>query len=268
MDVALCTLDGIEYTGNAFERLDPIDKASKRRHLVCVRCKTPAFFRKKAKSGQAACFGARPHENCSLAAAETTRGEGGGPDRDILYNPGNHIIIDVQFGGGAAGPFEPNGQGESSGRGGRFTGHGQRPNAVMHRRLRPLLRTLIYSQAFRRSDQTIELPEHGVWTVHELFVNFADISNADIGRFKGFWGVVYDIGYGANGTLWINTGKREDVSIPLSEEQRRPFQNYHRVDPDDLEGIHILAFGTLKCSPQGKLWIDLSDIEYFAICDD
>lgn len=268
MDVALCTADGKEYTGKEFEDLLPPDKAQKRRNLVCVRCRTPAFFRKRAKSGQAACFGARPHENCSLAAPESNSGQGGGPDRDILQNPGNHIVIDLQFGAAQAGPFGPNEPGQNAGRGGRFVGHGQRQNAVMRRRLKPLLKTLIYSQAFRQSLQMIELPDHGAWPVREVFVNFADISAADVGRFKGFWGPVYDIGVGVNGTRWINTGKRDDVSVPLPEEQLRPFNSYHRIDADDLEGAHILVFGTLNRSAQGKLWIDLVSIEHFAICDE
>ncbi len=138
----------------------------------------------------------------------------------------------------------------------------------MSRRLRPLLRTLIYSEAFRNSAQTIELPERGTFSVNDLFVNFTDIEERHIGRFRGYWGLVYDVGVGMNSTVWINTGKQEDVSIRLTIEQVRPFLDYHKVELADLEGMHVLVFGNLDRSYSGKRWINPAGIEYFAFCND
>lgn len=269
MDSAFCMLSGRDYTGPEFAALSDNDRSTYRRHLVCTACKTPAYFRKEAKSGQGPCFGARPHTNCSLATPETARGiGGGGEEQEIVNNPGTHIVIDtVQGGSGVPNTLPSDGTGSGS-RGGRFTGSGGQRSAVSHRRLRPLLKTLIYSPAFRASSQTIEVPDRGVWAARDLFVNFSEVATCRHGEFHGFWGEIYDTGNGADGSLWINTGDQEVVSIPIAATNVASFLERHKVKKAELDGMHFLVFGTLNRSQFGKLFIRPADINLTALNDD
>lgn len=160
MDVAHCTLNGERYTVRQFEGLSEHDVAQLRRFLACPVCAGPAFYRKESTSGQAACFGARPHApGCSLAAAEPRYRGGAGPDQVERINSGERIEIDFVYGAGPVTHVNPNEPANPQGRGGRFVGGGSGPrNAVMHRRLSTLLKNLMHSDGFRNSDQLIAMP--------------------------------------------------------------------------------------------------------------
>ncbi len=131
----------------------------KRRNLICIGCENIAFFRVKSRSGQAACFGARPHtSDCSYASPETERDEYGGGDEDIINNPGKRIVIDLNFDavGRNTDIEQPNSNQGSQGRGNHISG-GQRPDAKMRRSLNALLKCLINCDNYRNSDQIIEV---------------------------------------------------------------------------------------------------------------
>lgn len=268
MDTAFCTLNRTEYTGPQFAALPDAQRAQYRRYLVCVKCETTAYFRKEAKSGQGPCFGARPHTNCPLATPESVRGIGGGGEQDILHNPGTRIVIDEAQGGGPVVNGEPGGRGGAGSSGGRFTGTGSRQNAVSHRRLRPLLKNLIYSAAFRTSDIYVELPGRGAWPARDLFVNFSDVNKCRSQTLYGFWGVIYDTGTGYDDSLWINTGDREVVSIVIDPASVQPFLTRHKITVGELDGSHILVFGTISKSGNGKQYIKPASIELTALNDD
>lgn len=269
MDTAYCTFNSTEYTGPEFAALSDMQRTQYRRHLVCVKCKTTAYFRKEAKSGQGPCFGARPHASCPLATPESVRGVGSGGEQDILYNPGTRIVIDEAQGGGPIVNGEPGGKsGAGSSGGGRFTGTGSRQNAVSHRRLRPLLKNLIYLPAFRTSAIYVELPGRGAWPARDFFVNFSDVSECRSQTLYGFWGAIYDTGIGYDGSLWINTGDREVVSIVIDPGSVQPFLDRHKIAVGELDGSHILVFGTISTSGNGKQFIRPASIELTALNDD
>ncbi|MBJ7516715.1 MAG: hypothetical protein JHC82_10990, partial [Stenotrophomonas sp.] len=108
MDIAHCTLDGGDYTAVRFQQLPPADLEAKRRNLTCVRCGQQAFFRKKAASGRAACFGARPHApGCGMAADDHLRVEIGiGPDEAITNNTDVLVPLKPRKGWTSANDFE------------------------------------------------------------------------------------------------------------------------------------------------------------------
>ena len=160
MDIAKCSLNERVYTAVVFSALPSSELSNKRRYLVCTECQSNAFFRKASRSGQGACFGARPHiEGCSFASPETQTTEIEVGDEDIIHNS-QIIEIDLNFGT----MYENvdaniNAEGEQGGRRGRHVGGGARPNTYMHRRLSTLLRTLINSNEFRNSNQQIRSKE-------------------------------------------------------------------------------------------------------------
>lgn len=269
MDVARCTLDGEKYYATVFAKLPTVDLQKKRRHLVCFECGWPAYFKKESVSGQGACFGARPHRSgCDMAAPESERGDGGGDEQDILRNAGNHIVLDLDFGGAPNVHGVPGGGEDGGSRGGRFTGTGARPDAHSRRRLGPILRNLIYSEQFRNSTQTIGVPDRGPLAIRDFFVGFEDIAAQHVERFRGYWGVVYDAKAGKDGSIWLNTGKEDDLSVLLSSEQKiELYTRYGIKKLAHLEGAHLLVLGTLMLSKNGKekRYIKLEDIGYCAL---
>jgi hypothetical protein len=269
MDSARCTVNNTDYTGVSFAALPEAERSNYRRHLICVACGTAAYFRKEAKSGQGPCFGARPHSNCTLATLESGRGLGGQTEEDILHNPGTRIVVDEAQGAAPIvnhlDPQNPQGQG---GRAGRFTGNGARPNAVSHKRLNPLLKNLIYMPAFRTSAISIEIPSRGAWPARDLFVNFSNATQCNQNTLYGFWGVVYDTGRGGNGSLWINTGEWAEVSVVIDPEDVSPFLARHKIKVEELDGAHILVFGTIFRSGNGKPCITPASIQLTAFNDD
>lgn len=266
MDVALCTLDNNSYTAQRFERLPEAEIGKLRRFLVCPECKGPAFYRKESRSGQAACFGARPHEPwCSLAATESRYGGGAGQDQDERINLGERIQIDFDYGAAPINHVDPAEPADPNGRGGRYVrGQGQRA-AVMHRRLSTLLRNLMHSNDFRNSDQLISMPE-GEFRVRSLFVNFDDINHAHAAEYRGFWGMLSDARFGGSQELWLNTGGRDDVSIVVPAELVGSFAQRFRVDDaEDLAGAYVLVFGELKVSLGGKAYIACNDLQRITV---
>lgn len=176
---ARCTEDGVNYTAFDFSSL-PVDELERKRHsLICQGCGRSAFFRKESRSGRAACFGASHDDLCEYASPEYNPGnDGPGEQQDQLHNPGNTIVVDFNY--GAAGDYEvqeDNRLPENRGRRGRYQGNGQRPNARTHRRLRPLLRDLINVEAFRNSEQIIEIHGQPEIAVRDFFVPFLNVTN-------------------------------------------------------------------------------------------
>lgn len=266
MDIAQCKADGIEYSAVKFAKLPTAELASKRRNLVCVKCGTKALFVKEAKSGQGPHFRARPHINCPLAAPESERGEGGGNDKDMVQNSGDHIVLNLKYGFDDEVNGDPNSNGGSSSGGGRYTGTGGTRNAVSRRGLRPILKNLIFSEAFRISEQTIEIPDVDTFRVKDLFVNFSDIKPEQVGSVRGFWGDIYDTG-DFGGALWINTDedRKKSVSVVISSQRLPSFLAQHKVKVAELDGMHMLVIGTLERKSTGKLTIRPKGIEFTAI---
>lgn len=263
MFTARCLEDGVIYTALAFDQLPFHERERKRQQLVCANddCQGPAFFRRESRSGQAACFGARPHvPGCIESAADPLRLRGAdGDEVDELFNPGDRIEIDLNFGAHTRINVDPGANdGDARGpRAQRFIGDGGRPNAVSHRRLHPLLRTLIRQPAFARSEVEISVPRRGVRTAQNFFVSFEDARRQVVSRYYGFWGLVASAGF-ANGTLWVNAGGRSDISFPIDGE----LLDYicERLDctqdeiPEEIPGCYMLVLGFLNVSLNGKIF--------------
>lgn len=267
MRIALCTLDGVTYEAADFRQEDGFD--NKRRYLVCTECGMRAFYRSFAGNAREAHFGARPHaEGCTLAALEpdgTATGEGA--EEDDILTTGQRILLDLNYGtpdptrGG-----QPVGVTVRPGNGGARGVYGPAARDTMTRRLRPILRFLMESEDFRRSTQTIQIPEVGEFTIADFFVPFTGVTNDHVGSYRGFWGLVPTPNIDGKGTLWLNSGGHEDMSVLLDqgfiEEIRLRF---HFEEVEDLAGSYVLALGELRKGPSGKRYVPISDPSRFAL---
>ena len=266
MDVARCTADGITYTAPAFEALGEARVQEYRQLLVCPECGARAFFRKESTSGQAACFGARPHTvGCSLAAAESRYRGGPGLDQDERINYGERIQIDFAYGAHEVAHVDPQEPGDPAGRGGQFRGGDGPRNAVMHRRLSTLLRNLMLSDQFRNSDQIIALPE-GQFRVRDFFIPFSQAGVQPLGEFRGYWGMLSDARYGHGGEVWLNSGGQRNVSTAVSVGLIEDFSRRFQIqDLEDLAGAYVLVFGKLGKSKKEKLYLACNDLRYITV---
>lgn len=261
MDIAKCTADGKTYQATVFEALGDLENL--RRQLICPSCNAPAFFRKTSISGQAACFGARPHaKGCALAALEGNRGGLNGLGQDEQINLGQLIEVDFAYGAHQATHPEPNDPIDPSGRGGRFSPGGGDRNPVMHRRLSTLLKNLMLSEQFRKSDQILRLPE-GQFRVRDFFVEFGSAQHQRTEEYRGLWGMLSDARYGQDGSVWLNSGGRENVSVVVDHSIVENFKRRFCVDElEELAGAYILVFGTLKRSGNGKRYLACYDMRH------
>lgn len=269
MYTARCIEDGITYAAVDFSVLPPHEITRKRQFLQCPECGGPAFFRRASRGGRAACFGARPHgPNCELAAPEyDTNEDGPGEDQDQLLNPGNKIVVDLNY-GAVEQPVAQEAEGlpPNRNRRGRYEGDGNRPQARMHRRLGPLLRTLIEVPAFRQSDQILEIADHPEMRVREFFVPLLEVTTDHSGQFRGYWGMLSDARRDAAGTLWLNSGGRDAISFCLDAHLIAPlFARYGIDDEEDLAGAYILLLGSPAVSQRNKVYCDLAIHEHMAL---
>lgn len=262
MDLAFCTLDNLTYTSAQFSKLNFADMSKKRRSLACPECGGPAFFRKQTRNGRAACFGARPHQpNCSISALDETKVINGyGEEVEFINNPGERIVVDLNFGAHTYVHAEPaTGASRGGARAGVHTGGGNPNSARMHRRLSSLLRTLIESPYFRQSDQILEILGREIM-VRDFFVPLLDIKSQHLNSIKGFWGMLSDVAEGQSGTVWLNSGGRDDISFCLDE---KPFldicSRFRITDPEEYSGAYILVIGEAKLSQNGKLYCNIQD---------
>ncbi|WP_174824587.1 hypothetical protein [Pseudomonas denitrificans (nom. rej.)] len=103
--------------------------------------------------------------------------------------------------------------------------------------------------------------------MRDLFVNFSEVTDVHVGKFKGFWGDIQDIRLEKNNESSINTGNKEDVSVLIRQRICAPFLSYHRIKWSELEGMHFLVFGWLNRGGENnqKLWIRPEGVEFTAI---
>lgn len=263
MDIARCLIDGEIYQAHVFSQLPLGEREAKRQELICPNddCKGPAFFRREARTGQAACFGARHVDGCNMAAAEPVRLQGAeGDEEDYLFNPGDRLEIYLGYGAHVRVNVEAaDGEdAEGSRRAARYVGDGARPNAVKRQRLQPLLKALILHPRYAEQDVLVGIPGRNPVPARELFVPFEKASDVPTGHFYALWGLIASAKY-AGETLWLNAGGRASVSFPMNEVLQQTLRDRLNVSQEDLAeelaGCYLLVLGDLgRGGPKGKLY--------------
>lgn len=263
MDVALCTINNTVYDIAGFEALSPKCIGVMRRNLLCPRCMGPGFYRKAARSGQASCFGARPHaEFCDMGGPQSATHRGDTLDQDDVVNRGERIEVDFAFGA----PLHHHTVGEDAdatyGVGRQSGGQAAQRTQTRHRRLSTLLKNLILSEDFRRSEQLISV-ESGLFKVRDFFVPFAHAEVDELERMRGYWGLISDAAQSGDQppSLWLNTGGRQDLSVVVDSSLADDFtQRFPIHELEDLAGAYVLVFGCVRVSKNAKKYIAVQDI--------
>lgn len=268
MDVALCTLNNTIYDIATFEALGEPSLSQLRRHLLCPRCLGAGYYRKPARSGQAACFGARPHADyCDMTGPESRTCLGDGLADDDIVNSGERIEVDFDFGAQTFIHVAEPCPDSTYGRVAQGAGQGGQRTHARQRRLSTLLKNLMFSEDFRHSEQLISV-DTGLFQVREFFVPFAQARVDELGRIRGYWGLVSDAACTGDQppSLWLNTGGRQDLSVVVGAELVDDFtQRFPIMELEDLAGAYVLVFGCVRLSKNDKKYIAVSDISRITV---
>lgn len=273
MDIAYCEPAGREIYATDFANLPAVERETWRHHLSCTGCGNPAVFRKQSRDGRAACFVGKPHvDGCDLASeGGATHGDGGTEEHDELFNPGDHIVIDLRLDldGTSKGPGPQSGY--SRHRGGKSfgTGNGKR-RALMHRTLRTLLRTLVRVPEFATSARLIELERNLTLPASQFFVEFRNAGTVPADQLRGFWGKIASARV-KGGTLWLNTGGRGAPGLPIDATELDNVLRIARTDElSSVEGAHVLLVGRRKKATNvaKTLYFHIDDLTHIAILID
>jgi hypothetical protein len=125
---------------------------------------------------------------------------------------------------------------------------------------------LIDSPAFSVSDQVIEIGGRPDIRAKDLFIPVLDATADHSEQFHGYWGVIATAQRDVNGTLWLNTGGRRELSFCLGPLHIDDFFGRYGVAAEhDFVGAHILVLGVPTVSRNGKLYCDLAANEHFTI---
>lgn len=264
MDIAYCEPAGRAIYAVDFANLPAVQRETWRHHLSCTECGNPAVFRKQSRDGRAACFVGKPHvDGCSLASeGGTTHGDGGTEEHDELFNPGDHIVIDLRLDLDDASKGLGPQSGQPHHRGGKSFGAGDgMRSALMHRTLRTLLRTLLRVPEFAASARLIELERKVTLPANQFFVEFGNARAVPTDLLRGFWGKIASARMKA-GTIWLNTGGRGTPGLPIDAAELDNVLRIARVDElSSLEGAHMLLVGRRKEAT------NLSKTPYFQMDD-
>lgn len=270
MQTALCTLDHSQLDPWQFANLPPWIAAQRRDHLVCPGCDRPAYFRSGSRNGRAPCFCGHHAPGCVFAATAYAMQNPEPPRDPDPWGAPQRIAVDFAY--GAARPCAGVGSGEwenppdeRRGSGGK----GVHSNAVLNRRLRPILRSLL-TTPFSQSNQPLQVTGHGDTTPAQFFVRFDTLSDRHVGQYHGYWGWLRCAKFGERGDLWLNPMGPWGLGICVQQHlvsdllMRFPF-----LDPDKHtgQGVSVLVFGVLRIAPNDKPYIVVSDLAKVAMHD-
>jgi hypothetical protein len=112
----------------------------------------------------------------------------------------------------------------------------------------------------------MNIPKHREYIVYDFFHNFTEITNQQINQYGGYWGLIVDARLDNQGTLWINSGRRENLSVAFDKFKLPSlYEDYGQFIPEDLAGSYILVFGILKVTQYNKRYIVIDDAHHYAL---
>jgi len=111
-----------------------------------------------------------------------------------------------------------------------------------------MLKNLMAARGLENSDQFIEVPDIITRRAKDFFVRIEGVGKDHHGSFRGYWGSLADARKDKKGTIWLNTGNKDQPSIPIPSEELQLVLDAAKVtDLEDLAGAYFLALG--------KLWL-------------
>lgn len=260
MRYALCTLDNATYDALHFEQT--VDFITNRNYLLCPECRVRATYRRQGRDDRSPCFRAVHADGCTQerihanTAADTPVTA---PLAEIIEAPEpipDCIVVDFRLDLRTDMPEA-------------LTAARQRADATYRRTtvlpLRTLHGDLIVNDDLLRSQKVIVVPDKGDFPAAELFVNFTDVTDAHVGSYHGYWGVLSNASSHGN-ALYFNSGRRNDMSAQLDVQFIQDFYDrYNITSPVELAGAEMLVFGELSLSRRNKKLVLVTDISHCAL---
>ena len=269
MDYVKCLDDDKIYTAFEFAGLPVEELSRKRRNLVCKECGNQAYFKKASKSGQVACFGARPHkDNCSLKSIEADTIFGSLSESEALIAQSDLIKIDFNFGASNKINIKQNDENLDivNKIGKKYDYKYGEKQRYCSRRLSSILKLLINTE-FVDLDTKIEINDY-TYKAKNLFVNFKNVSK-NIGKFSGLYGQILSARFDKDGSLWLNFGVDiKECAIVIKASILPNFWtnfNLQNGEEDELIGKYVLCLGFINRSSGDKLYLSLKDIGYITV---
>lgn len=267
MDYAKCVQDGIVYPATTFDKLSDFD--IKKRYLVCKECGAPAYFRKASKSGQAACFGARPHkDHCSLGTLSSITIPGVLQDTAVFSSS---KIIQIERFGNSKKIFHITEEENQTikNRNSRKIGSrhiyelGTKPS-IEHKNMKKILKNLIIIE--EDTKEKIFRINNCKFFGKDLFKKYNEITETDIKKFRGLYGKIHSANYGKNDKFWINfTRDQKDPGIAIPKNMLDFIVKKNKFTIDKFEDKYVLAVGIFGQSPSGKFILNCDNAEDIAI---
>ncbi|WP_156891619.1 hypothetical protein [Agromyces subbeticus] len=256
MDIALCRANDHTYTAAEFSDLDLATLSTYRRSLVCRECGAESYFRRASRSGQSACFGARPHnEGCEVASALSPHEDGFLEDGDAFLNRGDRLALLLT----ATVPERKNVRplpAATSGRG-SATAHvrgAANTSSTSQIGLRNALMRLVRTAEFRRSRAILVLPTGAEWVVRDYFVRLDEAEGVPAGAERGYWGAIYQVKEDDKNNIWLNTRGRGNPNLLVPAAKReRLLADFNIDDIEDLNGAAILVIGVIHQGPVQRI---------------
>lgn len=255
MQYASCTLDGVVWEASRFSLLIGNDLEAKRNNLNCVECGALAWFRRASKHGHPAHFCAHHEQVCQLKAEYVlvdSDAPGNAEAVDQVQNSGNIVVHLDEEQGGSIDVLPPNVNPDPlPGPGGRrYVVQGADQYANQQFTLRRILHRLVQSPDFRNSTANItfyrrEGEPYLDGPVRDVTRAFSDLSPADNGESKFYWGPITSVGRTDDGRIWLNSSPRyQSVSVVIFQDIVDEFLEAFEIDElDDLVGAHVLVSG-------------------------
>jgi hypothetical protein len=262
MDIAFCTIDNKTYDIASFSNLNEQQLSNLRRALVCQQCQAPGYYRKEARDGKSACFGAYHKENCKLKIQGSTSQIILEIVEEVNVISTNNQVIDIAFGAYELSRNSSTNNPISNIKSTSTTTSQQHTKKPIQQRnsqrgLKSLLRMLTHTDSFASSDIEINTGTQPPIKAKNLFVHFDEISKKHVTEWFGYWGIISH----ANPKItWLNIANQQTVSILIRDSLKNHLLKRYKIDiAEELAGALILVFGELKIAKSGKWYIEIDN---------
>lgn len=258
MRFARCTLNNQIYNAETFRRLADFRRLNEA--MVCLECGGRARYRHTGSDGRSSSFIGRPHrDNCSIrtnysVVNHTERNEPVPPEEQVLVVNFNMINAQDDISTQPTGGVVCNDLTQDN-------AEQRQANPTRRFSMRRLLVRLMSDDNFIGWPAITFVPGAGRHETTSLFMNLLDVTVSRIGEFHGYWGAIPNVRVDDN-SLWLNSGMPENMSVLLDDQLAEEFYQRYPVDNmSELEGSHILVFGTLlQARRRGKLYVHVTDL--------